>query len=104
MGLARSMARLAPDLVRRLKQAVNDGMDASLAEGLRLHVADVQRRLPTTTLVLQLDEPSLPAVLAAHVPTSSGFRTLRAPDVQRARDLLRTVLARLTEAAQELAQ
>jgi methionine synthase II (cobalamin-independent) len=66
---------------------------ASLAEGLRLHVADVQRRLPTTTLVLQLDEPSLPAVLAAHVPTSSGFRTLRAPDVQRARDVLRTVLA-----------
>ncbi len=31
-------------------------------------------------LVLQLDEPGLPAVLAARVPTSSGFATLRAPD------------------------
>jgi methionine synthase II (cobalamin-independent) len=66
---------------------------ASLAEGLRQHVADVQRRFPGTTIALQLDEPSLPAVLAAQVPTSSGFRTLRAPDVQRAREVLRTVLA-----------
>ncbi|HUR14859.1 MAG TPA: methionine synthase [Mycobacteriales bacterium] len=70
-----------------------DDLAASLAEGLRLHVADVQRRFPGTTIVLQLDEPSLPAVLAAHVPTSSGFRTLRAPDGQRAREVLRTVLA-----------
>lgn len=66
---------------------------ASLAEGLRLHVADLQRRLPGTTVVLQVDEPSLPAVLTAQVPTSSGFRTLRAPGSQRAREVLRTVLA-----------
>lgn len=66
---------------------------ASLAEGLRVHLADVQRRFPDTTLVLQLDEPSLPAVLAARVPTASGFRTLRAPDPQTAREHLRTVLA-----------
>ncbi len=50
---------------------------ASLAEGLALHVADVGRRLPRATVILQLDEPSLPAVLAAKVPTSSGFGTLR---------------------------
>ncbi|MGZ6827967.1 MAG: methionine synthase, partial [Mycobacteriales bacterium] len=66
---------------------------ASLAEGLALHLADVQRRFPSTTLVLQLDEPSLPAVLAARVPTASGFGTLRAPDPQTARERLRTVLA-----------
>jgi len=66
---------------------------ASLAEGLRLHVADVQRRFPTTTVALQLDEPGLPAVLAARVPTSSGFRTLRAPDGQLARERLGEVLA-----------
>jgi len=70
-----------------------DDLAASLAEGLRLHVADLQRRLPGTTVVVQLDEPSLPAVLQAQVPTSSGFRTLRAPDAQRAREVLRTVLA-----------
>jgi len=66
---------------------------ASLAEGLRAHLADLARRFPGTRLVLQLDEPSLPAVLAARVPTASGFRTLRAPDPQTARDHLRTVLA-----------
>jgi len=36
MRLAQGMTRLMPDLVRRLKQAVNEGMDASLDEGLRL--------------------------------------------------------------------
>jgi methionine synthase II (cobalamin-independent) len=66
---------------------------ASLAQGLADHVADVQRRLPGTTVVLQLDEPSLPAVLAAQVPTASGFATFRAPDVVVARERLRTVLA-----------
>lgn len=71
--------------------AVRD-LAASLAEGVRLHVADVQRRFPGTTVALQLDEPSLPAVLQARVPTASGFGTLRAPDPQRAREVLRLVL------------
>lgn len=65
----------------------------SLAEGLKNHAADVQRRLPGTTLALQLDEPSLPAVLAARIRTASGFGTFRAPDRQVARDRLLTVLA-----------
>jgi len=65
----------------------------SLAEGLRWHLADVQRRFPASTLVLQVDEPSLPAVLQARVATSSGFATLRAPDPQVVRERLRTVLA-----------
>jgi methionine synthase II (cobalamin-independent) len=65
----------------------------SLAEGLKNHLADVQRRLPGTTLALQLDEPSLPAVLAARIRTASGFATFRAPDRQVARDRLTTVLA-----------
>ncbi|MCW2544031.1 MAG: Methionine synthase vitamin-B12 independent [Frankiales bacterium] len=65
----------------------------SLAEGLKNHVADVQRRLPGTTIVMQLDEPSLPAVLAARIPTASGFGTFRAPKPELARDRLRTVLA-----------
>jgi len=65
----------------------------SLAEGVREHLADVARRFPGTTVVLQLDEPLLPSVLAARVPTSSGFGTLRAPDPQTVRDRLRTVLA-----------
>ncbi|MCW2621585.1 MAG: Vitamin-B12 independent methionine synthase [Frankiales bacterium] len=71
--------------------AVRDLAD-SLAEGLRLHLADVQRRVPTAVVVLQLDEPSLPAVLGARIRTSSGVATLRAPQPQRAREVLATVL------------
>lgn len=53
---------------------------ASLTEGLRLHLADVARRVPGARVVLQLDEPSLTAVLQGRVRTSSGYRTYRAVD------------------------
>lgn len=71
--------------------AVED-LAQSLAEGLRLHLDDLGRRLPGTTLLLQLDEPALPGVLAAQIPTASGFGRLRAPDTSVAADRLRTVL------------
>lgn len=51
---------------------------ASLTEGLRAHIAEVRARLPHATVVLQIDEPSLPSVLAGRVLTESGFGTLRA--------------------------
>jgi methionine synthase II (cobalamin-independent) len=66
---------------------------ASLAEGLGVHVADVRRRVPGARLVLQLDEPSLPAVLAARIPTASGLRTLRAVETSVVTDTLRRVIA-----------
>jgi AbrB family looped-hinge helix DNA binding protein len=51
----------------------------ALAEGIRSHVADLRRRLPgADRLVVQFDEPSLAAVLAARVPTASGFGRHRA--------------------------
>ncbi|MFF8879866.1 methionine synthase [Streptomyces flaveolus] len=55
---------------------------ASLAEGLRLHLAELRRRVPGATLVLQLDEPSLTAVLRGQVRSASGYRTYRAVDRQ----------------------
>ena len=67
-------------------------LTASLAEGLREHLADLRRRFPDTVVVLQLDEPALPGVLAAQIPTASGFGRLRAPDRQTARDRLAEVL------------
>ena len=70
-----------------------DDLAAALAEGLRDHLAELGRRLPGTRLVLQLDEPALPAVLGARVPTASGYATLRAPEPSRAAEVLRTVLA-----------
>jgi methionine synthase II (cobalamin-independent) len=67
-------------------------LTTSLAEGLAAHVADVRRRLPGADVVLQLDEPSLPAVLAARVPTASGFRTLRGVEESVASERLRRVI------------
>lgn len=71
--------------------AVRD-LSESLAEGLRLHLASLAARIPGATFVLQLDEPTLPAALAAQIKTESGFRTLRAISASVARDRLRTVV------------
>ncbi|MZG15030.1 methionine synthase, partial [Streptomyces sp. SID5914] len=64
---------------------------ASLAEGLRLHLAEVRRRVPGARPVLQLDEPSLTAVLRGQVRTASGYRTHRAVDRQVVEATLREV-------------
>jgi hypothetical protein len=69
--------------------AVRD-LTTSLAEGLRAHVRDVSARLPHATVLLQVDEPSLPAVLAGRVPTESGFGTL--PPVEDAAGALRSIV------------
>ncbi|RST18775.1 methionine synthase [Streptomyces sp. WAC05374] len=66
---------------------------ASLAEGLRGHLAQVRRRVPGARVVLQLDEPSLTAVLRGRVPTASGYRTHRAVDRQVVEGALRDVMA-----------
>jgi methionine synthase II (cobalamin-independent) len=65
---------------------------ASLAEGLRVHVADLRRRVPGAELVVQFDEPALPGVLAGSVPTASGFGKLRAVEKAVVREALRTVV------------
>ena len=64
----------------------------SLAEGLRQHVADLRKRLPQASVLLQLDEPSLPAVLAGHIPTESGLSAYRAVDGPDAATGLRTIV------------
>ncbi|MFF5479388.1 methionine synthase [Streptomyces sp. NPDC012935] len=64
---------------------------ASLAEGLRQHLEEVRRRVPGARLVLQLDEPSLAAVLRGQVRSASGYRTHRAVDRQIVEATLRDV-------------
>jgi methionine synthase II (cobalamin-independent) len=71
--------------------AVRD-VTASLAEGVAAHVRDVRRRLPRATVLLQLDEPSLPDVLAGSVPTASGFSRVRVVEAPIAEDTLRRVI------------
>jgi methionine synthase II (cobalamin-independent) len=66
---------------------------ASLAEGLRNHLAAVRRRVPGAEVVLQLDEPSLPAVLGGTVPTASGWQRLRPVEASLAEEALRNLVA-----------
>jgi methionine synthase II (cobalamin-independent) len=66
---------------------------ASLAEGLRVHLGEVARLLPKASLVVQIDEPGLPAVLAGRLPTASGFGRIRAIDPTAAAEGLRDVVA-----------
>ncbi|MEO3844006.1 methionine synthase [Streptomyces sp. B22F1] len=66
---------------------------ASLAEGLRAHLAEVRRRVPGAEVVLQLDEPSVTAVLTGRVATASGYRTYRAVDRAVVEGTLRDVIA-----------
>jgi methionine synthase II (cobalamin-independent) len=68
----------------------------SLAEGLRAHVAEVRKRTGADVLV-QLDEPSLPAVLAGVLPTPSKLGTVAAVPEPDARD----TLAALVDAARD---
>nr|WP_281257653.1 methionine synthase [Asanoa hainanensis] len=74
--------------------AVRD-LTASLAEGLRGYVEDVRRRLPRATVLLQIDEPALPTVLAGRVPTESGFSAYRPVEATTATDALRELVARV---------
>jgi len=67
-------------------------LTASLAEGAAAHVAEIRSRIPGATVLLQLDEPALPAVLAGSVPTASGLNRVGAVDTTVTCDGLRAVL------------
>jgi hypothetical protein len=67
-------------------------LTASLAEGVAAHAAEIRQRIPGATLLLQLDEPGLPAVLAGSVPTSSGLNRVGAIDDVVAADGLAAIL------------
>jgi len=65
----------------------------SFAAGLGKHLAVVRRRVPGASLVVQVDEPSLPAVLGAQVRTASGYGRYRRVELAEADALLRPVVA-----------
>lgn len=60
----------------------------ALADGVQSHLADMRKRVPGAELVLQVDEPGLPAVLAGAVPTASGWGKHRSVDGPGAVELL----------------
>lgn len=85
--------------LHRGERAVSDpgahrDLVASLAEGVRQHIAEVRRLVPGAQVTLQLDEPSLPSVLAGRLPRASGYGHLRRVEPQVAAAGLRDVLER----------
>lgn len=74
----------------------------ALAAGVADHVADVRRRLPgASRIVVQVDEPALPSVLAGAVPTASGFGRHRTVHPPEASDALGWVLEAVRDAGAE---
>jgi len=67
----------------------------SLAEGVAAHVAAVAARLPGAELVVQLDEPSVPAVLQGGLPTVSGFGKLAAVEATVVEQELTELIGRI---------
>lgn len=64
---------------------------ASLAEGVRQHVREVQRLVPGAVLTVQLDEPSVVSVLRGELPTASGYGRVRPVDRVEVADGIRAV-------------
>jgi methionine synthase II (cobalamin-independent) len=82
---------------RSLKAALADpgavaDLAVSLAEGTAAHVAEVAKRVPGATIIVQVDEPALPAVVEGSVLSPSGLSTNRAVEEEVLRERLRTVL------------
>lgn len=88
------------------KVLADHGARRDLAQALAMavadHVADLRRRLPRADrLVVQVDEPALPAVLAGAVPTASGFGRHRVVHPPEASDALAWVLGAVRDAGAE---
>lgn len=64
----------------------------SLAEGLAAQLHSLAARMPGCGLVVQLDEPELPAVLSGRVLGVSGWSRLRQPEENEVVDRLAAVL------------
>ena len=70
----------------------------ALAAALGEHLADLGRRFPEASLLVQVDEPALPSVLAGQVPTASGFGRHRSVHPPEASALLTEVFAAISAA------
>ena len=86
------------ELPRTMNVAIADpgavaDLTASLAEGAAAYAADVAKRIPGARVVVQFDEPALPAVADGLVPTASGLSRLAAVEADVLRDRLAQVIA-----------
>lgn len=74
----------------------------SLAEGIAVELGRLRSVLPRASWMVQLDEPSLPAVLAGRLPTSSGYRRHRPVGADEAAAPLQQLIAQVREAVAHL--
>src|SRR5437667_304299 len=86
------------ELPRTLNVAIADpgavaDLTASLAEGAAAHVAEVAKRVPGARIVVQFDEPALPAVAGGEVPTASGLSRIAPVEADVLRERLAQVIA-----------
>ncbi|KRE74076.1 hypothetical protein [Arthrobacter sp. Soil762] len=70
----------------------------SLAAGVGGYLSRISSAVPGARLVVQVDEPDIAAVLAGTIPTSSGYRTLRAVGGQEVTESWQVVIEALREA------
>jgi methionine synthase II (cobalamin-independent) len=88
------------------KVVADHGARRDLAQALAIavadHVADLRRRLPRAArLVVQVDEPALPAVLAGSITTASGFGRHRVVHPPEGSEALEWVLGAVRDAGAE---
>jgi hypothetical protein len=86
------------ELLRTQERALTDhgavaDLTESLCEGLRVHLDQVAKRVPGARILLQVDEPALPGVLAGALRSASGLRRLEPPEAHEAENRLAAVLA-----------
>lgn len=90
--MAASVELPSGERVLRDPGAVDD-LAQALAEAVGEHVMDLRRRLPAAAaVVVQLDEPALPAVLEGRIGTASGLSSYAAVDPQVAERVLGWVM------------
>lgn len=70
----------------------------SLAAGVGGYLSRISSAVPGARLVVQVDEPDIAAVLAGTIPTSSGYRTLRAVGAQEVTESWQVVIEALRAA------
>ncbi|MBE4719458.1 hypothetical protein [Pseudarthrobacter sp. AB1] len=70
----------------------------SLAAGVGGYLSRISSAVPGARLVVQVDEPDIAAVLAGTIPTSSGYRTLRAVGGQEVTESWQMVIEALRAA------
>jgi len=93
--LAAMMERPRGDRVIADSGARRD-LSQSLAEGIAQLVVELDRRLPDLDILIQLDEPMLPAVLGGALATASGLSRHRAVEPPEVSGGLRHAVERLS--------